>query len=88
MINETLHGEYRLSSLNHHRGPAPGTVWASFAPSFARTTRQLLTAIRQLRQRTRSRREVRELSGRMLEDIGLRREDVGHRLSTPVWYCD
>ena len=88
MINEGLHGEYRLPSLNRHGYPLPGTVWASSVPIFVHAARQLLTAIRLSRQRARSRPELRELSDRTLRDIGLRREDAGYRFPTRVWHCD
>jgi uncharacterized protein YjiS (DUF1127 family) len=88
MINEGLHGEYRLSSLNRHGYPLPGTVWASSVPIFVHAARKLLTAIRLSRQRARSRQELRELSDRTLRDIGLRREDVGYRFPTRVWHRD
>jgi uncharacterized protein YjiS (DUF1127 family) len=50
--------------------------------------RRIVAAIKLRRARSRSRRELPELSDRMLKDIGLRREVVGYEFPMPLWYRD
>ena len=115
MLEESLQGEFRLSSLDRRRDERrraarpPGTVRASStlsaspnAPLTGRAPRhaetritaplsaigQIVSAIRLWRERARSRQGLRELSDHMLEDIGLRREEVGYRFPTSFWHCD
>jgi uncharacterized protein YjiS (DUF1127 family) len=127
MMEESLHGEYHLSSLDQfydecrRQARRPGTVWAASvvtldgavphrlpsrtspdvpltgrAPRRAETRhispltaiRRIATAFRLWRRRARSRQELRELSDHLLNDIGLRREEVGYAFPKPFWYCD
>jgi uncharacterized protein YjiS (DUF1127 family) len=50
--------------------------------------RRIVAAIRLWRERARSRQQLRELSDRMLRDIGLRREEVGYQFPKPFWHRD
>jgi uncharacterized protein YjiS (DUF1127 family) len=50
--------------------------------------RLIVAAIRQRRERARSRQQLRELRDHMLGDIGLRRQDVGYEFPKPFWYRD
>jgi uncharacterized protein YjiS (DUF1127 family) len=50
--------------------------------------RQIVAAIWRWRERVRSRQELRELNDHLLEDIGLKRADVGYRLRQPFSPCD
>ena len=47
--------------------------------------RRIAAAIRLSHQNARSRRILRELSDHMLEDIGLRRQDIGHGFGKTPW---
>ena len=49
---------------------------------------RIVATLRLWRRRARSRQQLRALSGHMLKDIGLRREDVGYDVSSPLWYRD
>jgi uncharacterized protein YjiS (DUF1127 family) len=50
--------------------------------------RQIVAAIWRWRERVRSRQELRELNDHLLQDIGLKRADVGYRLRQPFSPCD
>jgi uncharacterized protein YjiS (DUF1127 family) len=85
--------------VTHYGSPlwaSPGMRLTAQAPRHARTRhsavltaiRQAVAAIRLWRERARSRQGLRELSDHMLEDIGLRREEVGYGFPTSFWHCD
>jgi uncharacterized protein YjiS (DUF1127 family) len=50
--------------------------------------RRIRSAIRLWRTRARSSQELCELSGHQLDDIGLRRQDVGYGFAEPFWHRD
>lgn len=50
--------------------------------------RQIVAAIRLWRERVRSRQELREVNDHLLQDIGLRRVDIGYKLRQPFSHCD
>jgi uncharacterized protein YjiS (DUF1127 family) len=50
--------------------------------------RQIVAAIRLWRERVRSRQELRELNDHLLQDVGLRRADIGYKLRQPLSHCD
>jgi uncharacterized protein YjiS (DUF1127 family) len=47
--------------------------------------RRILAAIRLWRERARSRHQLRELSDHMLDDIGLRRQELGYEAAKSFW---
>jgi uncharacterized protein YjiS (DUF1127 family) len=80
-----------------HRGlPSWASPGVGRAPRRAETMpigalaaiRQIVAAFQLWRERARSRQQLRELSDRMLRDIGLRREEVGYHFAKPVWHRD
>jgi uncharacterized protein YjiS (DUF1127 family) len=50
--------------------------------------RRVVAAIRRWREHTRSRQQLRALDDHMLQDIGLKREDVGFEFPKPLWHWD
>jgi uncharacterized protein YjiS (DUF1127 family) len=122
MMDESLHGEFRLASLDRRgdergratRPPNPSVCtfnpaaqygWPLWASSdlpltgrvrraetrhiaLLRAIRRIVAAIRLWRGRARSQQQLRELDDRLLKDVGLRREDVGHEFPKPFWHCD
>jgi uncharacterized protein YjiS (DUF1127 family) len=102
MMEESLHGEFRPTSLGHRQYKSrraaglPKTFCATLMHTFDptlqhRSTRSAsldvtVAAIRPWRARARSRQELRELSDHMLRDIGLRREDLGYEFPEPFWH--
>ena len=68
-------------------GPAPRRRYNPYT-SLLLVISRIIAAIRLWRVRARSRQQLRALSDHLLEDIGLRREDVGYEFPKPFWPCE
>lgn len=56
------------------------------ARGLRRLTREVTTIVLVWHERARQRRQLQQLSDRMLQDLGLTRADVEHEASKPPWW--